>query len=36
MNENVEKIRHFNRYYANLLGEIDQKIYGLCREHSRL
>jgi DNA-binding MarR family transcriptional regulator/ribosomal protein S18 acetylase RimI-like enzyme len=24
----VEKIRHFNRYYANVLGKIDQNIYN--------
>lgn len=27
-NRYVEKIRHFNRYYANVLGKIDQNIYN--------
>lgn len=26
--QNVEKIRNFNRYYANVLGKIDQEIYN--------
>jgi DNA-binding MarR family transcriptional regulator/N-acetylglutamate synthase-like GNAT family acetyltransferase len=26
-NQSVEKIRKFNRYYANVLGKIDQEIY---------
>jgi DNA-binding MarR family transcriptional regulator/N-acetylglutamate synthase-like GNAT family acetyltransferase len=26
--QNVEKIRKFNRYYANVLGKIDQEIYN--------
>jgi DNA-binding MarR family transcriptional regulator len=25
---NVEKIRKFNRFYANVLGKIDQEIYN--------
>ncbi|WP_240338319.1 MarR family winged helix-turn-helix transcriptional regulator [Peribacillus alkalitolerans] len=27
-NQYVEKIRKFNRYYANVLGKIDQEIYN--------
>lgn len=26
--ENLEKVRGFNRYYANILGKIDQEIYN--------
>lgn len=26
--QNVERIRNFNRYYANVLGKIDQEIYN--------
>lgn len=28
INQNVEKIRKFNRFYANLLGKMDQEIYN--------
>ena len=28
MDEKIEKIRQFNRYYANVLGKIDQEIYN--------
>lgn len=28
MDKNIEKIRQFNRYYASLLGKLDQEIYN--------